>query len=194
MQPIQLRFSYTEAEYLNAARTLILAEKTTVARLIAIFVLLVMVMLLLPILAGFTFPLWIGVLFALAFDALFAYQLIVQIPRRFFRGDPKMRDEYRLTFSDEGVWLQTSQIDSKMGWSLYKRVLENKSLYIIVYGRDTRMMTVIPKRVFRDVNEELEFRQLLRRHVDQRLPPTNATISAEMPSYTPSTLEPLDWR
>jgi hypothetical protein len=194
MQPIQLRFTHTEAEYLNAARTMILGEKATILRLAAIFFFLVGLAILLTLLTGVSLPLPIVVLVALLLDAFFAYQLVVEIPRRFFRGDPKMRDEYLLTFSDDGVAVRTHQIDSKLAWSLYTRVLENKAQYIILYGKDARMMTVVPKRVFRDANEELEFRQLLRRHVDQNLTPLNASLGTAIPEYVPTHREPPDWR
>jgi hypothetical protein len=55
-------------------------------------------------------------------------------------------------------------------------------------------MTVVPKRVFTSANEELEFRKLLQQHVDHRLPPSNASIEAQLPQYVPSGSEPPDWR
>ena len=194
MQPLQLRFRYTEAEYLSASRLLLLGEKTTIVRLAAFLVLILFGGLLLTIITDVAFPFWFGIFFALLFEAVFVYKIFVDMPRRFFRGDPKLAGEYQLTFSEEGVRLQTPQIDSKLAWSLYTRVLENSSLYVIVYGKDARMMTVVPKRVFTSANEELEFRKLLQQHVDHRLAPTNASIEARLPQYVPSGSEPPDWR
>jgi len=194
MQPIRFRFTYTEAEYLSAARLLIWAEKTVIWRLIGVSVVLAFVLITLPIIANFNFPIWAMAFFAIALDGLFAHQIFTIMPRTYFRGDPKFRDEYLLTLSEEGVWLQTAQIDSKLAWSLYKRVIENQSMYVIVYGTDARMMTVVPKRVFKDGNEELAFRQLLNRYVDSRLAPANADLSARVSEYVPSKLEPPDWR
>lgn len=94
-----------------------------------------------------------------------------------------------------GVALKTTEIDSKLAWSLYKRVLENKSLYVLVYDAPGRMvMTVVPKRVFRDASEELEFRRLVHRQIDPSLAFTNDTISDQNYTYVPSKLEPPDWR
>jgi hypothetical protein len=80
-----------------------------------------------------------------------------------------------------------------MAWSLYSGVREGRDLYVIAYGRDTRMMTVVPKRAFRNAAQEAEFRRLLRRHVEPTLPqrPVGGGVVAE---YVPSSLEPPDWR
>jgi len=193
MQPIQFRFSYTEEEYLKAARLLTLGQKETLLRVIVFLFLIATAIVLLSLVAAPAFPLWWAVLAGLLCDATLAYLLFVETPKKYFRGDPKLRDEFRLTFSDEGVWVQTTQIDSKMGWSLYKRVAENKSLYVIVYG-DGRMMTVVPKRLFRDANEELQFRELLRRHVDQKFTALGGGLHERVPEYVPTKLEPPDWR
>jgi hypothetical protein len=195
MQPIQLRFTYSEAEYLNASRLLLMRETKVILRLAVMFLLLfsggVMLTMLIPL---FSFPLWAMVLIALVFVAIFFQKLLVDMPRRYFRGNDNMREEFLLTFSHDGVWVRTSKIDSKMAWSLYTRVLENPSMYVIVYGTDARMMTAVPKRVFRSVQEEVEFRNLLRQHVDDRLPLTTPSIEARTPEYIPSGSQPPDWR
>ena len=193
MQPIQFRFSYTEEEYVKAARLLTLGQKEMLLRLVVFFLLLAAAIVMLAIVADLGFPLWWAVLAALACEATLAYLLFVEAPKKYFRGDPKLRDEFSLTFSDDGVGVQTAQIDSKLAWSLYKRVTENKSLYVIVYG-DGRMMTVVPKRLFRNADEELQFRELLRRHVDQNFTALGAGSSERVPEYVPTKLEPPDWR
>jgi len=193
MQPLQLQFTYTEAEYVSAARLLMLREKTMVIRLMVFFVLILLGAILLTIVQGFVLPLWSVVLLALLFDMALVYRIFVDMPKRYFRGDPKLGDEYRLTFSADHIWLQTSQIDSKLAWSLYTRVHENSSLYVIVYGKDSRMMTVVPKRVFTSAQEELRFRNLLRERVDGRMQATNANLEGRLSEYVPGT-QPPDWR
>jgi len=194
MQPIQLRFSYTEAEYLNAARLMMLRETKIVLRLAAFFILLFVGAVLLGMLIPeATFSLWAIFLVMAIFVAAFFQKIIVAVPRKFFRGNDNMREEFLLTFSPDGVWVRTSKIDSKLSWSLYTRVLENASMYVIVYGKDARMMTAVPKRVFRNAQEEVEFRDLLRLHVDDRLPLTNPSLEARTPEYIPGS-QPPDWR
>jgi hypothetical protein len=193
MQPIQFRFSYTEEEYLKAARLLTLGQKAIMARLVVFLALLTGAFVLLLIVVDFQFSLWWALLAGLLFSATLGYLLLFDAPRKYFRGDPKLRDEFVLTFSDEGVQVQTTQIDSKLAWTLYKRVVENKSLYVLVYG-DGRMMTVVPKRAFRDADEELQFRGLLRRHVDHSLTALGGNFKEPVLEYVPTKFEPPDWR
>ena len=193
MQPIQLKFTHTEAEYLTATRLLLFGQKVLLARLIAFLALVLFGAMLLALVTEYHV---LGALmFALIFDATIAYLAVVDAPRRVFRKDSKFRDEFALTFSEEGIALKTHQIDSKLAWSLYKQVLENKSLYVLVFDAPGRMvMTVVPKRVFRDASEELEFRGLVHRKVDQSVSLTNDSISDQSYTYVPSKLEPPDWR
>src|SRR5262249_17871201 len=146
-------------------------ETKVILRLAVMFLLIssggVMLTMLMPL---FSFPLWAMALIALAFVAIFFQKLLVDMPRRLFRGNENMREEFLLTFSDDGGWVRNSKIDSKMSWSLYTRVVENSSMYVMVYGKDARMMTAVPKRVFSSAQEEVEFRILLRQHLDHRLP------------------------
>jgi hypothetical protein len=193
MQPIQLKFTHTEAEYLAATRLLLFGQKVLLARLIVFMALVLFASLVFAIVAEF--ELWAALLLGLLFDVAIAYMGVVDAPRRVFRKDAKMRDEYALTFSEEGIALKTSQIDSKLAWSLYKQVLENKSLYVLVYDAPGRMvMTVVPKRVFRHATEEMEFRELVHRKVDQSLSLTNDSVGNQPYAYVPSKLEPPDWR
>lgn len=195
MQPIQVKFNYTEKEYLAAARMLLFGQKALLARLIVILVLVLFGIMTISLLSDFEFPLWASFWIGLLVDASFVYAGLVDAPRRLFRKDAKMREEFALTFSEEGLSLKTPEIDSKLAWSLYKSILENKSLYVLVYDTPGRMaMTVVPKRVFRDANEELEFRRLVSRQVDQSFALTNKSITDQNYAYVPSKLEPPDWR
>ena len=193
MQPIQLRFSYTEAEYLGAARLILFGQKLILARVVVLLALVVLISFVVSVLTDFEFPVWAALSLGLLVATSFAYKGLIDAPRRYFRQDPKMRDEFALTFSDEGVAVKTPQSDSKLAWSLYKEVLENRSLYVLVYNEPARM-TMVPKRVFRDANEELGFRRLVHRHVDQSLTLTNDSVSEQNYTYVPSKLEPPDWR
>jgi len=195
MQPIQIKFTQTEAEYLAATRLLLIGQKVLLIRMIVFLALVILGVMMMLLFTDFPFPLWAAVLLGALIAGGFAYMGLVDAPRRFFRKDPKMRDEFTLTFSEEGVAVKTAQIDSKLAWSLYKSVLENKSLYILMYNEPARLtMTVVPKRVFRSANEEMEFRSLVHRQVDQSLALTNDSINDQTYAYVPSKLEPPDWR
>jgi len=194
MQPLQLRFTYTEAEYLGASQLVMLRGTTLIIRLIVFSVLILFGASMFSIMQDFIVPLWAVVLIALLLDVALVYKVFVDMPRRYFRGDAKLRDEYRLTFSEDHIRIQTSQIDSKLAWSLYTRALENSSLYVLVYGKDNRMMTVVPKRAFPTAQEELQFRNLVHNRVDKRLPPTNANLDRQVSEYAAPRFEPPDWR
>ena len=195
MQPVQLRFSYTEAEYVAASRLLLLSEKKTLARVALFYGLMLFGMAALLTAGGIGLPpLFWAILFPLL-GVVVTRQLFTEMPRRYFRGDRKLHGEYALTFTDEGVWLRTAEIESRLAWSLYSGVLEGRDLYVIAYGHDTRMMTVVPKRAFRDAAQEAEFRRLLRQHVKQNLPQRQVGgADASAAEYVPASLEPPDWR
>lgn len=194
MQSLQFRFRYSEAEYLGAARLLILKEKSVLVRMVVFLLMILFGAIMLAIIGDFGMPLWSVLAMALLVDTAFVYNIFFNMPRRYFRKNDNLRDEFQLSFSHEGVSVKTSQIDSKLAWTLYTKVAENSSLYVIVYGKDARMMTAVPKRVFQSAHEELEFRRLLREHVDQQFPATNGSIEARTQQYVPSGSEPPDWR
>jgi hypothetical protein len=196
---IKLDFHYSEDEYLAASRLYIFRSTTSLIRLVLFFVLVTVLLLMLPLLFDLDFPVWaILSLTALLEGALLEgallYNVLVKIPRRYFRGDPKFRDQYEMTFSDEGISLKTRQIDSKLAWSLYTRVIEGQTLYLLIYGKDVRTMTLIPKRVFQNKAQETAFRELLKiRIADSSLRQMSFDTDKES-EYQPSSLNPPDWR
>jgi hypothetical protein len=104
---------------------------------------------------------WFGVLFVGA-SAVFGLILIAAflvIPPLAFRHQPKFRDEYSLTFSPEGIHFRTAHIDSHLEWSIYSRALVDAHSYVLYWG--SRTFTVIPKRVFQNMEQQGAFEQLL---------------------------------
>jgi len=132
----------------------------------------------------------------LALVALGLYRGIFHdLPRRYFRGDPKFRDEYNLTFLDEGIRFQTKSIDASIAWSLYTGVIENDKFYLLIYGKNIASISILPKRALRDSVQEGVLRDLLRSHIDHNLPTDKiAKGTSRENEYTPSSLEPPDWR
>ena len=191
---IKLDFHYREAEYLTASHLYLFHSNTTLIRLVLFFVLVTGLLLMLPLLFDVDLPVWsiLGLTAGLAGALL--YNVLVKIPRQYFRGDPKFRDQYEMIFSDEGISLKTRQIDSKLAWGLYTRVIEGQSLYLLIYGKDIRTMTVIPKRVFQNKAQETAFRELLKiRIADSSLRQVSFDTDKES-EYQPSSLNPPDWR
>ena len=189
---IKLEYQHTEAEYIASSRLLFLSQPELIVRLIVLGLLLFFAVVVFGILVTDFLPIWAMIAFVLLFEGALAYNLLVRLPRTYFRGDGKFRDQYEVTFSDECIRVKTSQIDSKLAWSLYTKVLEGRDMYLLVYGRDLRMMTAIPKRAFTNKEQENKFRELIKRHITdhksmKQLPPGES-------DYTPPSLTPPDWR
>ena len=85
------------------------------------------------------------------------------IPPLAFRREPKFRDEYSLTFSQESIHFKTAHIDSVLQWSMYSRALIDAHSYVLYYG--TGSISVIPKRAFESADQQRDFEQLLVQHV-----------------------------
>jgi hypothetical protein len=108
---------------------------------------------------------WLGVVFCavgLVYPVLSAIMMLV-LPRLMVAGNPRLRDEYRLTFSDDGIVFQTVSIDSRLAWSLYTSAAVVRDFYLLYYGR--RQFTVIPKRAFENAADMQAFDALLVAHV-----------------------------
>jgi len=68
--------------------------------------------------AGFT--VWLALLAAAAGALLLMLTAaLFLVPALAERSNPKIRDPYDLHFSEEGIHFRTTNIDSKLAWSLY---------------------------------------------------------------------------
>lgn len=133
-----------------------------------------------------------GLAFVALLEGALFYNVLVTLPRKYFRGDAKFRDRYELTFSDEGIKVKTPQIDSKLAWSLYTKVIEGRDMYVLIYGNETRTMTAVPKRAFVNEDQENRFRELITRHIHDHSGLKHFAPSE--PEYKPKSLTPPDWR
>ena len=189
---VKIEYQYTEAEYLTASRLLFFSKPNILLRLILFGVLLLIGAVMFSALAIDFIPLWTMVLFVALFEGMLFYNVLIKMPRTYFRGDGKFRDKYEITFTDEYIRVKTSQIDSKLAWSLYTKVLEGSDMYLLIYGTDLRMMTAVPKRAFASKDQEYKFRELVSRHIpdSSNLKP----LPAGEGDYRPTSLTPPDWR
>ena len=76
-----------------------------------------------------------------------------------YKCEPRFRDIMDLKFTEKGIALKTSYVDSKIKWSLYKRILESKNFFLLYFGE--KRFTIIPKRVFVDSQQVDTFRNLI---------------------------------
>ena len=110
---------------------------------------------------------WLGVICVVASVVLLLmlFAAFVMIPPLAFRSEAKFRDDYSLTFSQDGIHFRTAHIDSQLQWSMYSRALIDGHSYVLYY--DTRQFTVIPKRVFQNAEQQQIFERLLTQHVSK---------------------------
>lgn len=186
---IELRFSLTEKEYISAVRFYLLRSAEMMARLIVLFVCFSFGLLVLNVLLDFILPLWSVVALIVLVGVAWFHAYLIDLPRRYFRNEPKFRDEYSLTFTDAGIEFKTKNISSSISWSLYTGVVENESSYVLIYGKNLPSLSILPKRAFRDGKEEAAFREMLRRHVDQKF-----ELGDGGNEYSPVPSQPPDWR
>jgi len=188
-EAVQLSFHYAEEEYLAAIRFYFWHSKTLLARMVVTYVLFSAGFAVLPLLMGFSLAVWFyPVLFGITGVALF-HGYVVDRPRAYFRGNPKFRDEYHLTFTDAGIEFHTENMSSMTAWNFYSGVIDSDRFYFLIYGKDIHSLSIIPKRAFQSSNQETTFRQILRRNVDPTLKLTTGEHDA-----VPQRLTPPDWR
>jgi hypothetical protein len=189
---VQVEYQYSEAEYLAANRLFFFKSSNAVLRLAVFCALAFLFAVVFSLVFADLFPLWASLSIVALFLGVLFYNVLWGLPRKYFRKNRSFREKYQITFSDEGVHVKTSQIDSKLGWGLYTKVFENPDMYLLVYGTDIRMMTTVPKRSFKSSDQEYLFRQLVARHI------TNNSGLKQVPSqegeYKPPSLTPPDWR
>jgi len=189
---VEVEYQYSEAEYLAANRLFLFRTPTAMLRLIVFFFVALMSAVLLSFLLTDLFPLWAGFGIIILFIAALFYNVFVALPRKYFRGNANFRDKYQITFSDDGLHVRTSQIDSKQGWGLYTKAFEGHDMYLLIYGTDLRMMTMVPKRAFKSADQENLFRAMIKRHITDHS--GLKQITPNETEYTPPSLTPPDWR
>ncbi len=161
--PITLKFRYTKDEYLRAIRFHL--QKTMRIKLDLVVAAVCG-------LAG-SYVLWVegvswvslgGLLGCLGL-LLIVFMALVVVPSQVYRGSEKLKQDYNISFNDEGIHFQTLSIDSRLQWELYKKWIEGPEFFILYHGK--REFSVIPKRVFENDDEQKRFKDLLSRRVRQ---------------------------
>jgi hypothetical protein len=195
MEPVSVSFKLTEREFVSACRTLTLGTAQQRLRVFAAPPLWAAAMTGLLTL-GFGYALAPALLLTLSVVALLAalsYFAFVTQPRRTFRGDPRLRDPLAYAFTPEHIHLSSRLVESRVGWGLYTNMLEGRDCYVLIYGRDIRLLTPVPKRAFRSREHEQAFRALAFSRLGRRLDaPRPAPAPAD--DYRPASLQPPDWR
>ena len=191
-EAVELAFTYTEDEYIDAARFFYTRGADTGFMLYLGLAVLACALLFAwlggdPYLAGLA--LFVGA-------ALLAWRRYAHstLPRMHFRRNPKFREPYELTFADGGILFRSRGMESRLEWGFYAKALETPDYFFLVYGKD--MFSLIPKRVLRDRRQEAALREMMRRKlvggVETFGLPAGEAIEAAR-DYAPPP-EPPDWR
>jgi len=173
-EEIKLDFSYSEGEYLAASRLFFFRSIEMVVRLTLFSLLIAAGFILLSFLVD-DFPLWVSLAGMILFEGAILYGILIALPRRYFRGDPKFRDKWEFSFSEQGLLVKTEQIDSRLAWSLYTGVIEGAKVFLLIYGKDLRTMTLVPKRAFKNLAQENAFRELVTRQITKTSSPQSTS-------------------
>jgi hypothetical protein len=191
-KPLRLSFTYTEDEYVAAARYFFTRGTDPKFQFY----------LGLGFIAGALFITWLvdniyvtaTVMVPLLLVAARYWYVYSALPRSYFRGNPKFRDPYELTFSDEGILFRSNGVESRLAWDFYTKVLETPEYFFLVYGRD--MFSLVPKRVLRDRRQASALGEMLRRKFGAKMQtdgmPEASAREIER-EYVPP-VEPPDWR
>lgn len=98
--------------------------------------------------------------------AIVAYAVLL-LPRMIYASQPKLKNEYTLSFAEDGIGFKTDGIDACLQWSLYHTWLSDARFYIMYHGH--RDLTVIPRRALTD-DADNTLRQLLTEHIGNPQP------------------------
>ena len=161
METVKLRFQYTQSEYIKAERQYLISKtihKYDIA-LVAVFLLLSIVYMLFSSLSVFSI-LITGLIIVVT--ALGSY-LYILMPILKFKQTAKYHEEYTLVFSKETIKFKTQSVESEMKWDIYSALGESHDFYYLIQA--PRIYTLIPKRVFKDLNEKQLFEEIAQSRV-----------------------------
>jgi hypothetical protein len=145
---VEIKFQYTEREYVKAGRERLFAGRV-LSKFMIVFIPLFFAFSLYSFVASRMSP-YVSI-FCLAVSAvgiLFELALYFYVPRRNFKMTSKLREEYFLKFSGDGIIFKTQTIDSLLKWEIYSALWESDDFYYLV--QQTGNFTLIPKRAFDD--------------------------------------------
>ncbi|MCB2210198.1 YcxB family protein [bacterium] len=165
--PLTIKFTPEKNDYVQASRAL--ANKTPAFIVLAIVTVLLMigalVVLIVPSIGDST---WNNVaIISLVIGAFYLIYYFVLIPMqlgRSFKSNDLLREERVLVFDESGVTMTLADRRSDMVWDKFEKLMDSKSLYMMIYKADQRLYPFVPKRAFETPELEAAFRQLFSEH------------------------------
>lgn len=157
MNQVDIRFQYTEEEFVKAVRKYLLASGTIKKADIVITLIGVPCILAYLFLSHFN---WLSILLLVCTLLLCGMVGFLYFcgPVMSFRKVPKYAQEYHLNFSEERILFETAELNSELKWEIYTALSESEDCYYLVQTK--QIYSILPKRAFAGETERLIFEQM----------------------------------
>lgn len=158
LETIELKFQYTQNEYVQAERQYLIANKTLHTYDIAIAAVFLLLSVVYMFFSSFSIIsiLIFGLVIIITAMGCYIYFLM---PVLKFKQTAKYHEEYTLIFSKDTIRFKTPSIESEMKWDIYSEIWNNHDFYYLIQA--PRIYTLIPKRIFKDQNEKQAFEEIV---------------------------------
>lgn len=156
---INLRFKLTEGDLVTATRAVMM--RSIVARLIILVCLGGLILVAVgAIFFGFD-PMRVSSQILLMFTLGFLLPLLGPVILIRLRRDTKTSEEQAWRLTDSGVSIRTQEASSTLSWKSFTQTVESGRFYYLHLS--TRVVLILPKRVFESRDQEITFRDLVKR-------------------------------
>ena len=161
-----LSFKYTRNEYIKSRRNYLFMNKIIKKTDLILVGLLGLFTLYLFLNNGFSTMFIILCILLFILLAIFSVLYIFQ-PGMFYDKIDKFKQQYYLEFKDNKIFFRTDDISSELEWNFYEALRENDDFFYIIHSKE--MYTLIPKRVFNNEMEMIEFKELFMKYNDKKI-------------------------
>ncbi|MFR3818992.1 MAG: YcxB family protein [Fusobacterium varium] len=161
-----LSFKYTRNEYIKSRRNYLFMNKIIKKTDLILVGLLGLFTLYLFLNNGFSTMFIILCILLFILLAIFSVLYIFQ-PGMFYDKIDKFKQQYYLEFKDNKIFFRTDDISSELEWNFYEALWENDDFFYIIHSKE--MYTLIPKRVFNNEMEMIEFKELFMKYNDKKI-------------------------
>ena len=163
---MKLSFKYTRNEYIKSRRNYLFMNKIIKKTDLILVGLLGLFTLYLFLNNGFSTMFIILCILLFILLAIFSVLYIFQ-PGMFYDKIDKFKQQYYLEFKDNKIFFRTDDISSELEWNFYEALWENDDFFYIIHSKE--MYTLIPKRVFNNEMEMIEFKKLFMKYNDKKI-------------------------
>jgi hypothetical protein len=164
MKSVHIEFRYEKGEYIKAVQTYLFAEGSINLIDFVIFP----IILLLDILYMMYYEinlLSVLVLTANVFVIVMLIMLYWVTARISWEKIEGLQEDHIMTFRDEELHCFTKSQNTHIKWDTYKGFLDCKDYYYLI--SDKGKYTVIPKRVFGEIEKQFTFEMIATRHIER---------------------------